>query len=275
MTKYLNFTFNNDETFISTFDEAPLWSAAFGLLLFKHLNLKPGITAVDIGSGAGFPLMELAGRLGPSSSVYGIDPWTVANERAKQKIRNYNLSNITIIESSAELIPLPDDHADLVVSNLGINNFENPDNVFKECYRILKPGGTLALTSNITGHWSLFYTIFYQTLEQLNKQSLIPNLQHDELHRGTTESIQQLFSSNRMRIVKTKQETMEMKFADGTAFLNHHFVKPGWLTTWMGLFPKEELEIIFEKLEQNLNTYAAKSNGLALQVPMVYIEGIK
>lgn len=50
MAHYLNYTFTNDANFISTFDELPLWSAAFGLLLFKHLELKPGITALDNGS---------------------------------------------------------------------------------------------------------------------------------------------------------------------------------------------------------------------------------
>lgn len=61
MMEYLSYTFKDSETFVNTFDEAPLWSASFGQLLLKHLNLKPNITVVDIGSGAGFPLLELAG----------------------------------------------------------------------------------------------------------------------------------------------------------------------------------------------------------------------
>jgi len=85
MTAYLNYKFEDSQTFINTFDEAPLWSASFGLLLLKHLELKPNQHLVDIGSGAGFPLMELAGRMGNSCKLYGIDTWTNANNRAKQK----------------------------------------------------------------------------------------------------------------------------------------------------------------------------------------------
>jgi cyclopropane fatty-acyl-phospholipid synthase-like methyltransferase len=85
MTQYLSYQFNDNETFIETFDEAPLWSAAFGLLLLKHLELKPDLTVIDLGSGAGFPLMELAARLGASGKVYGIDPWVTANTRARKK----------------------------------------------------------------------------------------------------------------------------------------------------------------------------------------------
>jgi hypothetical protein len=66
-----------------------------------------------------------------------------------------------------------------------------------------------------------------------------------------------------------------MKFVDGSAFLNHYFVKLGWLTTWMGLFPTEQLTEIFTALEQNLNAYSVKNNGLVLTVPMAFIEGEK
>src|SRR5436190_24173044 len=126
MTDYLKYQFNDDESFISTFDEAPLWSAAFGLLLLKHLELKREKTVLDVGSGAGFPLLELAARLGNSSKLYGVDPWKNANQRARQKIKNYNLKNVEIIECGAEQIPLEDDSIDLIVSNLGINNFSDP-----------------------------------------------------------------------------------------------------------------------------------------------------
>ena len=66
-----------------------------------------------------------------------------------------------------------------------------------------------------------------------------------------------------------------MKFLDGSAFLNHYFVKLGWLTTWMKIFPKDELKEIFFTLEENLNSFSQKNNGLTLTVPMAFIEGEK
>ena len=138
MSNYLSYTFEDSAGFVETFDELPLWSASFGLLLLKHLELKSNITVLDIGSGAGFPLMELAGRLGDSCKLYGIDHWVNANTRARLKIKNYGLNNVEIIESSAENLPFGNHSVDLVVSNLGINNFENPQRVFEECARVLK-----------------------------------------------------------------------------------------------------------------------------------------
>ncbi|MEO6587921.1 MAG: class I SAM-dependent methyltransferase [Pyrinomonadaceae bacterium] len=116
MTEYLSYKFDDTPDLVETFDEVPLWSASFGLLLLKHLELKPNLTVIDIGSGAGFPLMELAERLGKSGKLYGLDPWKNASERVRRKIKNYGLSNVEIIESSAEQIPFNDDLIDLIVS---------------------------------------------------------------------------------------------------------------------------------------------------------------
>ena len=189
MADYLQYKFTDSAEFVSTFDELPLWSASFGLLLLKHLQLKPNLIVLDIGSGAGFPLLELAQRLGTSCKCFGIDPWTNANNRVKQKIRNYGVTNVEVIEGSADKLSFDNERIDLIVSNLGINNFENPDNVFKECNRVLKPGGKLAITTNLNGHWQEFYMIFEETLIQLEKQEIVSKLKADKEHRGNVKSI--------------------------------------------------------------------------------------
>jgi arsenite methyltransferase len=275
MTNYLSYKFEDSKSFIETFDELPLWSAPFGLLLLKHLELKRGMTVIDIGSGAGFPLLELASRLGNSCKLTGIDPWTNANERARQKIKNYGLTNVEIIEASAAKIPFADNTVDLIVSNLGINNFDQPQEVFNECKRVLKAGGKLSLTTNLEGHWREFYRIFESALQQLGKNNFIEALKKDEERRGTVASVSKLFTECGLTVTKHFEEYFEMKFLDGTAFLNHHFVKLGWLGSWMKLFPEAELHEIFSALETNLNLHAKEHNGLGLSVPMVFIEGEK
>ncbi len=104
---------------------------------------------------------------------------------------------------------------------------------------------------------------------------MISVLQKDEEHRSTIETASELFTANGFKVTRHFEEVFEMKFVDGSAFLNHHFIKLGWLTTWIGLFPKEELQEIFSALEQNLNNYAAKNSELILTVPMAFIEGEK
>ncbi|MBL0340095.1 MAG: class I SAM-dependent methyltransferase [Bacteroidetes bacterium] len=261
--------------FISTFDELPLWSASFGLMLLKHLEVEPNLKIVDIGSGTGFPLLELAGRFGNSCKFYGVDPWRNANDRARKKIGNYDLENVEIIESSANSMPFEADTIDLIVSNLGINNFENTGQVFLECKRILKPNGKLVLTTNLNGHWKEFYRIFEMSLEQLNKQELLPGLIQHQLHRGTVDTISKLYTESGFTVNRYFDDNFTMKFQDGSAFLNHYFVKLGWLQSWRELLPKQEVKEIFLKLEANLNALALAEKGLEISVPMLFMEGVK
>jgi arsenite methyltransferase len=252
-----------------------LWSASFGLLLFKHLEMKPDTTVVDVGCGAGFPLLELAERLGNSCTVYGVDPWKNATERAKQKVRDYGVKNVQILECSAENIPLENASADLVVSNLGINNFDHPGTVLQECRRILKSHGKIAITTNLHGHWKEFYDIFRDTLLAMGRDAEAAALQKEENHRNTLEQLSQLFEENGFQVHRIEEDVFEMKFVDGTAFLNHHFVKLGWLAAWTGLFSASDLPEIFTALETNLNRVAGDKGNLILSVPMAYVEAIK
>jgi arsenite methyltransferase len=273
--EFLKYRFIDDDNFINSFDEAPLWSAAFGLMLLKHLDFNNEGVIIDIGSGTGFPLLEIAARLGNNSKLYGIDPWKNANQRARQKIKNYGLSNVQIIETGAEQIPLDKETVDLIVSNLGINNFSDPASVFIECFRLLKKGGRIAITTNLKGHWKEFYELFYVSLEKDRNHDLISVLRNDENHRSTIESVKKMYSDCGFKVMKVYEDTLPMNFANGTAFLNHHFIQVGWLTTWMNILPAEELDKIFSNLEADLNEYSAMNNGLRLTVPMAYIEGVK
>ena len=71
------------------YDEFPFWSAPFGTKLLDMINYRRGITALDIGFGTGFPLVELAMRLGPTCTVRGIDPSTDVIPLVEKTIRRF------------------------------------------------------------------------------------------------------------------------------------------------------------------------------------------
>ena len=156
MKKYLSNNFNI-AGLVDVFDELPFWSAPFGLKLLDHIDYKPAITALDIGFGTGFPLTEIALRLGESSTVYGIDPWKEAIKRLNKKIHFYGITNVRIIQGMAESIPLDNDSVDLIVSNNGINNVSDMDKVLSECSRITRTGGQFVQTMNLDKSMFEFY----------------------------------------------------------------------------------------------------------------------
>ncbi len=131
------------------------------------------------------------------------------------------------------------------------------------------------MTTNLNGHWKEFYELFHITLGQLGKEKYSEGIIKEEEHRGTIESISSLFTQNGFNVTRNFQETFGMNFLNGTAFLNHHFVKLGWLTSWMNLISAVDHIPVFNLLEQHLNNTATNEVGLRLSVPMAYLEGEK
>src|SRR5205823_11163994 len=160
MTRYLQQSYNIDTPeMASVLDELSFWSSRFGALLFDHLQLRPDLNILDLGCGTGFPLFELAHAYGDSCRLTGIDIWKPALDRARSKLRIYDLPNVNIVAADGARMPFRDGRFELIVSNLGVNNFTDPPAVFSECFRVAKPRARIAFTTNIRGHMREFYEV--------------------------------------------------------------------------------------------------------------------
>ena len=272
---YLSFTADfADPTLVAVYDELPLWSALFGALLLRHVPLRRGATALDLGCGTGFPLLELAQRLGPSSKVYGVDSWAAALGRARQKATAWGMANVELIADDAARLPLPDEHVDLIVSNLGVNNFQDPAAVLRECRRVARPGAALALTSNLQGHMREFYEIFLTVLSELGKHAEMQSLREHIAHRATVERITRQLTSAGFDVNRVIEESTVLRYADGGAFLRHWFIKLGFLDAWKQVLSPADQTEIFARLEAALDRHAAERGELSLTIPMAYVEAI-
>lgn len=276
MVEYLQSKFDlNSKDFVSAIDELTLWSAPFGLMLLEHVELRKGIKVLDIGCGLGFPAIEFAQRLGDASVVYGIDPWSRAIERGRHKITNHQVGNVQLIEGDAAATGFENGFFDLIISNLGINNFENPQAAVAECNRVLKESGQIVLTTNFKGHMQEFYNVFQQTLEELGMNDCSEALNENIDHRMNLETIVSLLEETGFEVNKTITDSFRMRFMDGSAFLRHYFIRLGFLEGWTDIVPRDSRVAFFGKLEQNLNRLAEQQGELALTIPMGYIEGRK
>jgi ubiquinone/menaquinone biosynthesis C-methylase UbiE len=274
--EYLNYSSDwNDPETVSLHDELPLWSAPFGMMLLDRVKLNSDMTVLDIGFGTGFPLIDLAGRLGNSSTVYGIDLWSAAIEVVRRKIKVFGINNVKLVEGDASAMDFKDNMFDLIVSNLGINNFENVEGVFRECFRVAKPGGRVALTTNPVGHMQEFYDVLAETMLQLNLGHLMDGLESQRQHRISSEKICHLLETVGFVISVVEHDSFSMRFANGSAFLNHYLIKYAFMDGWKGIFPPGQVRDVFIRLEANLNALAEGENGLKVTIPIAYIEGEK
>jgi ubiquinone/menaquinone biosynthesis C-methylase UbiE len=255
------------------YDELPLWSAPFGLKLLEHVDYKPGITALDIGFGTGFPLTELAMRLGESSVVYGIDPWTGATARVTKKIEYYGISNIRLIQGTAEAIPLENDSVDLIVSNNGLNNVGDQEKALSECSRIIKDGGQFVMTMNLDKTFIEFYDQLELVLAEMKLETEI-GLMHSHIHekRRPLDEVTSMLQKYGFTVKRIEHDQFCYKFTDGTAMLNHYFIRLAFMESWIKFLPEDRLKIIFDKTEQRLNELARIAGGIQLSVPFVLID---
>jgi ubiquinone/menaquinone biosynthesis C-methylase UbiE len=257
-------------------DELPLWSAPFGLKLLEFIEYKHGINAIDIGFGTGFPLMELAMRLGNSSVVYGIDPWKEAIHRANSKMAYYGTTNIKIIEGFAESIPLQNGSVDLITSNNGLNNVEDIDKVLSECARIAKPGAQFVQTLNLDDTMFEFYGQFTEVLSYMHLYNEIEQMhQHIYQKRRPIDELVSLIRKNGFIIKDLEHNQFNYRFTDGTAFLNHPFIRLAFMDAWRNLLPEGKQELIFDAIESRMNEQARLLGGLKLSIPFVLINAIR
>jgi arsenite methyltransferase len=139
------FSMNEDYRFVKGYEKEADLNLGCGLPT-QFAGIREGDTVIDLGSGAGNDCFVARAETGESGRIIGVDMTPEMIERARQNASKLGFSNIEFILAGIDNMPVSDGVADVVISNCVLNLLPSKEKIFKEIYRVLKPGGHFCIS---------------------------------------------------------------------------------------------------------------------------------
>jgi len=275
---YLTATYDlNAPGIIDLYDAVvvPKWSTPFGNLLLSQLLVAPrpaNAQVLDIACGTGYPTIDIARHLGKDADVVGIDTWTNAIERARNKASDEWLRNVFFLQADIAHAQLPEDQFDLICCNLGYTSFADRGRSLAVMARITRPGGWLLLTTPLQTAFREFLDLYHTVLSELQLLTCVDALVALVKNRPTVATTSAAIERTGMVIERDITDRFTLSFVNARDFLTSPIVALSFMVGWRAIVPDVSLRrLVFNEIERRLDAKALAEHGLHFEIPMLCI----
>ncbi len=236
----------------------PVWSHRFGRMLLSDLEVESGSQVLDVACGTGYPATEIVRRMPADSRLIAIDGSAAMLDVARTKIEEMGAKNVFFrSESAVPKLSFADDVYDMVVCNLGLSDFPNPQTALLDFARVARPGGEVRATLPLAGTFQEFLDIYQEVLTKHDKHETLAALQ--EHSARTLPSVEQCYEWMDVagyEDVSVEFDEFTMLFKSSREFFFAPVIEFGPISEWKRIAGKgQEMQDIFWYIKEAIDAY--------------------
>jgi SAM-dependent methyltransferase len=257
----------------------PAYAARFASMILRTVDLRPGTRAVEVGCATGHLTRALARRLDRQGHLTALDeaPAFIAEARAKIETDAVAHAPVALVARPGVpgALPLDDEAADLVVSNLTIAGAADPSAAVREAVRVLAPGGQLILSAPLRGSWAEFFDLFRDVLREGRRDANLAALDRHIAGLPDGAAVTGWLEGAGLTKITIAVERWEILFKSAREFFFAPLVELGPLVRWKELSGKgEEMQDVFFFTKEAIDAYF-KGRAFAATVVGATVKGWK
>jgi arsenite methyltransferase len=249
----------------------PQWSRPFAEVLLSQLLVLPrpaDARVLDVACGTGFPTLDVARMLGQGVQILGLDTWRTAIERAQRKATEAWLRNVAFQQGDIAHSTLPEGVFDLITCNLAYTSFADRSRALAVMTRLLRPTGSLILTTPLQTAFREFLDLYHLVLTDLQLTTSVDALLAMVRGRPTIATTVATIERTGLHVTRQVADRFTIRFADTHDFLTSPVVALGFMVSWRAIVPDVSLRrLVFNEVERRLNARSAAEGGLSFEVP--------
>ncbi len=234
----------------------PIWSQKFGRMLLRGLDLPEKAMVLDVGCGTGYPSTEILKQM-EAGRIIAIEPIGALLDVARKKVGELSGKQIFFrSESPRSKLAFADEVYDLVISNLGLLDHDDPPRALKEFRRVTKPGGRVAVTLPLAGTYHQLYDIYREVLTKGDQHEVLERL---EAHIGKLpepDVAASWMEDAGLSEVELEVEEFSLLFKSSREFFFAPVIEYGPLAAWKEIAGKgQAMQEIFWQIKESIDAY--------------------